>query len=234
MQPKRGDLVPSVPLHYHPLQPSFPTDALERNTRIPSVSAERGDPLGPSSAHGAFNTSLKGTRAMLRRRGRRAETIVPTVEDAVRDWLGGEFDTPPRNADWFVMDATPVDYAAARAERQNGGPSRRMPPQHQVADVPELPISNGKIGAVLELSRSPAHLSWAVPDAFDRLVVHLVARYYELVSWSEPHKPRYCTTTNPRRGSADGDGPSRALDPHRPPQHCSCQGSTSLARPPHP
>ncbi|BEI81167.1 hypothetical protein CcaverHIS002_0203270 [Cutaneotrichosporon cavernicola] len=186
VQPKQGDMVPSVPLHYHPLQPSFPSDTLERSTPIPSVSG-RADPLGSSSVNGAFSTSLKGTRAILRRRGRRAEAIVPVIEDAVRSWLAGEFDTPPTQADWFPIDPTPVDYAAT-TEGQNGGPSRRLPTQHQAADVPELPVSNRKVAAVLELSRSPAHLSWAVPDSFDRLVVHLVVRYYELVSWSEDER----------------------------------------------
>lgn len=180
-------MVPSVPLHYHPLRPSFPNGAIERNTPIPSASAVRADPLGQSSAHGAFSTSLKGTRAVLRRRGRRAETIVPKVENAVRSWLGGEFEAPPADSAWCTVDATLVDYAASRPEGQNGaGPSRRMPQQHQVqAEVPDLPITRGQVAAVLELSRSPAHLSWAVPDSFDRLVVHLVARYYELISWSE-------------------------------------------------
>lgn len=125
---------------------------------------------------------------MLRRRGRRAETIVPTVENAVRSWLGGEFDTLPTDNSWHTIDATTVDYATAvKPEGQNGtGPSRRMPQQHQVqAEVPDLPILMGQVPAVLELARSPAHLSWAVPDSFDRLVVHLVARYYEMISWSE-------------------------------------------------
>ncbi|CAK9780070.1 hypothetical protein CC85DRAFT_311187 [Cutaneotrichosporon oleaginosum] len=184
--PKRGDMMPTVPLHYHPLRPSFPSDALERSTHIPSVSAARADPLGASSAHGAFTTSLKGTRAMLRRRGRRAETIVPVLENAVRAWLGGEYDKPP-GGDWAPIDPTVVDYSDAATGEGQSGPSR-LPRQHQVTDVPELPIVNGKVSAVLELSRSPAHLSWTVPDSFDRLVVHLVARYYELISWSEDQR----------------------------------------------
>lgn len=113
---------------------------------------------------------------------------MPTVEDAVRSWLGGEFDCETEDA-WRTIDATEVDYASAiRPEGQanGGGPSRRMPQQHHMREaVPDLPIVKGQVAAVLELSRSPAHMSWAVPDSFDRLVVHLVARYYELISWSE-------------------------------------------------
>lgn len=38
--------------------------------------------------------------------------------------------------------------------------------------------------AILELAREPGRLVWHVPDSFERLVVHLVARYYGLVSFS--------------------------------------------------
>ncbi|GMK57018.1 hypothetical protein CspeluHIS016_0308580 [Cutaneotrichosporon spelunceum] len=215
VQPKRGDMVPSVPLHYHPLRPSFPCDTLEWSTPMPSVLG-RADPFGPSSTHGAFSTSLKGTRAMLRRRGRRAESIVPLIEEAVRGWIGGEFDTPPSHANWFPIDATLVDYSPI-TESQNGVSSRRLPAQHQVGDVPELPVSNGRLAAVLELSRSPAHLSWAVPDSFDRLVVHLVARYYELISWSEDERTttgqivRLTHIVRPNMARAKAPPPSHAL-----------------------
>lgn len=192
VNPKRTDMTPSVPLHYHPLRPSFPAESLERNAHMASAEASRCDPLAPSSKAGVFSTSLKGTRAMLRRRGRRAETFVPTVENAVRAWLGGQFELSQSDlVQWQVLDSSEVEVAASdtgsdSTSNARAGPSRRLPSRHEVAEeVPSLPITEGKAPAVLELSRSPAHLSWAVPDSFDRLVVHLVARYYDLLSWSE-------------------------------------------------
>ena len=38
--------------------------------------------------------------------------------------------------------------------------------------------------AIVELVREPGHLVWAVADGFERLIVHLLARYYELLSYS--------------------------------------------------
>jgi hypothetical protein len=38
--------------------------------------------------------------------------------------------------------------------------------------------------ALVELMRAPHHLIWAVADSFERLVVHLLCRYYELSSFS--------------------------------------------------
>jgi hypothetical protein len=39
--------------------------------------------------------------------------------------------------------------------------------------------------AIVELVREPGHLVWAVADGFERLIVHLLARYYELLSFSK-------------------------------------------------
>lgn len=102
---------------------------------------------------------------------------------------------------WSVVDAAWVDLKQGPGgslgdQADEAGPStspqadRRMPARHQVnEELPALPHRNeggsSQIPAVLEYSRSPAHLTWAVADSFDRLVVHLVARYYELNSWSE-------------------------------------------------
>ncbi|KAL1410866.1 hypothetical protein Q8F55_001809 [Vanrija albida] len=181
--PRRGDYTPSVPLHHHPLRPAFPPSAIERSAPIPPSAGSRRDPLSRSSQAGAFSTSLKGTRALLRRGGRRAEVIVPPLEGAVRAWLGGEFGGADELG-WRVVEATRVELAPSTPRSAVTGHS--VPPQHRVqAPLPPLPVDDGGVPALLELSRSAAHLSLAVPDSFDRLVVHLVARYYDLVSWSE-------------------------------------------------
>jgi len=39
--------------------------------------------------------------------------------------------------------------------------------------------------AIVELIRAPGHLVWAVADGWERLIVHLLVRYYGLISFSE-------------------------------------------------
>lgn len=175
---------------------------------IPPADLPERDPLSTSSQHGAFSTSLKGTRALLRKRsggGRRTAELVGRVEASLRGWLDGEGMLDEEDAQeerpWTVVDAALVDMkqgnswgAGDQADEAGLSTSpqadRRMPARHQVTEeLPVLPVrsegATSQVPAVLEYSRSPAHLTWAVADSFDRLVVHLVARYYELNSWSE-------------------------------------------------
>lgn len=39
--------------------------------------------------------------------------------------------------------------------------------------------------AIIELVRAPGHLVWAIADGWERLIVHLLVRYYGLISFSE-------------------------------------------------
>lgn len=50
--------------------------------------------------------------------------------------------------------------------------------------VPAIRAANQR-AAIIELVREPGHLVWAIADGFERLIVHLLARYYELLSFSE-------------------------------------------------
>jgi len=48
-----------------------------------------------------------------------------------------------------------------------------------------LVISEAETGPVMvEISRSPANLCWHVRDGFTRFLVHTVARYWNIVSFS--------------------------------------------------
>ena len=63
--------------------------------------------------------------------------------------------------------------------------ARRLPPTLRPPNpLPPLPVKDGFVPAILEITRSPAHISLAVVDPYDRLIVHLLARYYECLSWS--------------------------------------------------
>ena len=196
--PTRSDYTPPIPLHHRTVQPSFPPAVIPRSAPIPPVSTPDKDPFSSDSRHGAFSTSLKGIRALLRKRGKRAESMVKIVEDQIRGWLDGQGWALAASGDdssWTVLGSALVDVDTDVAENVYDSESvpstlppssRRMPAHHQMRDsLPIMPVTDGKVPAILELSRSPAHLSWTMTDGFDRLVVHLVARYYDLVSWSE-------------------------------------------------
>ena len=101
----------------------------------------------------------------------------------------------PEEERWAAIDPHVAPEAQAEqmpaatsdtADLISSGPSRvdrRVPTIHRPRTVlPTLPTPRP---AVIELSRSPAHLSWAVADPFERLVVHLLCRYYELVTFSK-------------------------------------------------
>ncbi|WVF67271.1 hypothetical protein IAT40_002020 [Kwoniella sp. CBS 6097] len=277
VQPSRSDYAPPIPLQARSSSrpsASFPPGTVSRSAAIPSTVPPERDPRSSDSINGAFTLSLKGTRALLRKRGagagagggggRRVEQFVGTVEKEIRGWLDGDYglngfghgngnrQVDGEGADldasesgpWRVIDNTLCEYPVpvpVPVDSSTSGPSsssptatattrntsaqsgstnpphptvngRRMPLQHQItALLPPLPTTttngsddnnNGASATaakstrqgpcVLEYSRSPAHLSWFIPESFERLVVHLISRYYELLSWSEA----YTTTSN--------------------------------------
>ncbi|WWD03972.1 hypothetical protein V865_002032 [Kwoniella europaea PYCC6329] len=198
--PLKSDYYPSVPLQVHPLQkPIFPSDAIPRKQSIPSTVRPQRDVNSTDAVNGNFQLSLKGIRALLRKkRGRRVESLVQAVEGEMRKWLGGDWSLNLSSTEgaegsrWKVIDGTLVDIPVEKNGETSGSNTnnrRRLPIQHQLNGLlPSLPKENDQIPSILEISRSPAHLSWYIVDPFERLVVHLLARYYELISWSESHQ----------------------------------------------
>jgi hypothetical protein len=95
---------------------------------------------------------------------------------------------------WRILDNQLVEVSTNDAAGTTTSSQRRsLPERHRVeAALPPLPYegsSTKQLPAILELSRSPAHLTWTVTESFERLVVHLVVRYYDLISWSELPSP---------------------------------------------
>lgn len=187
VRPTKADYAPPVPLQVRPSRPSFPAGAIPRTTPVPPALVPERDPFSPDSRQGSFSTSLKGTRAMLRKRGKRAEGLVTKADTEIRKWLGGEWGdlNVQEGGQWRVIDERLVDYSSETAAASASSAGRRLPTHRGLDILPDLPIENGQIPAILEISRSPAHLSWCLSESFDRLVVHLLSRYYELASWSE-------------------------------------------------
>jgi hypothetical protein len=171
---------------------------------IPVVEIPVKDPFSASSVNGTFSTSLKGIRQALRKKGRRTEVVVQRVEDEIRGWLSGkgvleaeaeaeaEEEDGEKCGEWKIVDDTLVETTFGLQPNgegeaaQNATGSRRMPVRHRLqGSLPPLPISEGTLPAILELSRSVGHLTWLAVEGFERLVTHLVCRYYEVVSWSK-------------------------------------------------
>ena len=166
--PTRADFYPSVPLNSR-LGPVFPPNQVPRSSYVPSSERPTKDPFSSDSRNGTFGTSLKGVRAMLRKRGRRAEKLILVVEQEMRSWLNGGgwlakaseteggmengVDQDSSNSlGWTTIDSSMVDCPPGSGSAP--GPSRRLPDQHQVkAALPELPVEASQIPAVLELSR---------------------------------------------------------------------------------
>ncbi len=49
----------------------------------------------------------------------------------------------------------------------------------------QIPGRKSSVPAIVELAHAPGHLVWAVMDPFERLIVHLLCRYYDLISFSK-------------------------------------------------
>jgi hypothetical protein len=216
---------------------------LPRSSTIPGVELPAKDPFSNDSVNGTFSTSLKGIRQALRKKGRRTEVVVQRVEDEIRGWLGGkgvlEAEAAAADSDnedgscgrWKVVDETLIESSFRTKDQVEGdgdnglvAGSRRMPARHRLrGDLPPLPITDGTLPAILELSRSVGHLTWLAVEGFERMVIHLVCRYYELVSWSELVLPFLGTKLTCRRGPHDEYGRASSSDPYYP----TCNRQTS-------
>jgi len=136
-------------------------------------------PIDPFSATmGAFNRSLKGVRKNMRRLV--GSHVCPTGEPGPLEQILTKIDH--RLSSWIdshtVWKATETDFSRTVVE-PNPWPSS-APLRHQ--PVPE-PSSEPSI---VEISRSPHMLNWEVGNPFGRYLVHCVARYYGIVSFSRP------------------------------------------------
>lgn len=180
--------------------PPLPLDTLPRSTAIPPADLPAKDPFSTSSVNGTFSTSIKGIRQALRKKGRRTEVVVQKVEDGIRSWLSGQGvlsnGDDCEESKWTVIDDTLLEDHTEVLERESSGTAhghgqsstsgRRIPQQYRVehGSTPPLPVRDDLVPAILELSRSAGHLTWLAIESFERLVVHLICRYYEVVSFS--------------------------------------------------
>ncbi|KAH9466646.1 hypothetical protein MJO28_000738 [Puccinia striiformis f. sp. tritici] len=136
-------------------------------------------PIDPFSATmGAFNRSLKGVRKNIRRLvGTHpsleggpgpVEEMLIKIDERLSSWIDSN----------TVWKATETDYTRTIVEPNpwpSSGPARHQP-------LPKLCSEP----SIVEVSRSPHMLNWEVQNPFGRFLVHCVARYYGIVSFSRP------------------------------------------------
>ncbi|SCZ88820.1 BZ3500_MvSof-1268-A1-R1_Chr10-4g03104 [Microbotryum saponariae] len=216
-RPSRIDLFPGpVPPASTTFVP--PPKSFSRSVYVPRSTAVDGPlPQDPSSTTlGAFSLSLRGLRREIRAMsGRRpnsslqginrTEELVNTIESQLHDWLSmstartpaGYYHVSPTSVDMSsrlvggrVIDATPVEDwsppSTAIGARDDDllsdlptSSSRRTGSK----TIPEPPAS------ITETLRSPSQLVWSLPSPHARYLLHAVARYYRLHSFSRAISP---------------------------------------------
>ncbi|KAK4047628.1 hypothetical protein OIV83_005286 [Microbotryomycetes sp. JL201] len=182
---KRDFLSPGVPAvestTFAPPPSSFP-----RSLYVPS--APTGKTRHAPSTAGQFKMSARGTRRTLRSmmgsskgQGGRTEEVLKLMEDEIRSWLMQSGAIPESyyhsSVEGRVLDSTPVeDWVMEQLETVTHGSEATSSP---TAPPPTL----------TELTRSPSTLVWLIPSPHARFLLHVLARYYALQSFSRPMSP---------------------------------------------
>jgi hypothetical protein len=169
----------SIPTFPSPLPPSL----LPRTRPAPSPSPPEFDPS--SAEAGTFTLSLKGIRRTLRNRGPRGRELVEIVEKELDAWeeavghgrggvwrFGGrqEQDRGERVIDPFLV---PAPQGGEGSASNVGGASGERSLPLQVNPLPmditiQSFVEGEMVPAIVELARSPASLTWVVPEGFER------------------------------------------------------------------
>ena len=159
--------------------PSFPSPP--PSTFYPYRPSSASDPSSSSSAanvfddtkaadFGRFSLPIKGLKKSTRRivsDGGPGEEIVQTVDSQIRDWLdGAHVFLNPNDSSSAASGAVILDL-----EGHGKAPS----------DEP----------TIVQVSRLPHSIIWSIQDPFVRFLVHAIARYYRVVSFtkSDPSTP---------------------------------------------
>ena len=171
---------------------STPTDA-------PSEAA-----LAASAEAGHFAMSLRGLRRTLRmatgprtRRGDggATEQVLEIMERELGDWLGMSGRIP----EGFYHDSTAaaagasLRHAVSRGKLLDSTPLDDvfLPPVEQLPDLPTRhdEPQDTSVPTLTELARQPHTLVWLAPSPHHRFLLHCLARYYDLSSFSRPLSP---------------------------------------------
>lgn len=111
------------------------------------------------------------------KQGGRAEIVVLKVEKELLSWLS---ESGAIGGEWTKVGERTIDDTLVSE------------PHH----LPDSLLPELERPAIVELSQTPGNIVWAIGDAYTRFLVHSVARYYSLISFS---KLAPATSTTPSR-----------------------------------
>lgn len=142
----------------------------------------------PSAAMGSFNRSLKGLRKNIRRILIGPPTLTRTLDGEPR---GGRVEELLRIIDHQLSGWTRMGVVWMSEDLDLGLEGGRVLDQTLYPDPglasPRLASATAQEVSqptIIEITRSPHMLTWDVPDPFARYLVHSVARYYSIVSFT--------------------------------------------------
>ncbi|GAA5966513.1 hypothetical protein JCM3765_007595 [Sporobolomyces pararoseus] len=147
---------------------------------------------------GQFSMSLRGLRKNLRTsvvgarvsrgQGGRTEEVLEIMERELQEWLSFE----GRVSAGFYHDG-----AISSSKVLDPTPLEDWQPPPQVESLPDEPVSRSRPpppspsppATLIELTRLPHTLVWLAPSPQHRYLLHSLARYYRLQSFSRPLSP---------------------------------------------
>lgn len=150
------------PSRFFPYKPSSDPIADPNARQAPTF-----DDSVTSADHGRFSLPMKGLKRNTRRiveAGGIGGDIVQAVDAELRGWLEG--------TEVFI---SPETVAYNNAHNLNSG--RKC--------ICEVDTDHGRMQAVNQLAKQPHALVWQSEDSFTRFLIHAIARYYSVVSFSE-------------------------------------------------
>ncbi|BGP17906.1 hypothetical protein JCM10213_003912 [Rhodosporidiobolus nylandii] len=201
-RPTRADFAPGPYMKGLTTTFSPPPASFSRSTYISSspASSPSAAALAASSDSGMFAMSLRGLRKNLRtalgaRRGEggRTEEVLEIMERELVAWLT----LSGRIPEGFYHDSTTLAPGGVyRGKLLDPTPLDDLPfLASDALSLPDLPTSSSDPSSapapptLTELSRQPHTLVWLAPSPHHRFLLHSLARYYSLQSFSRPLSP---------------------------------------------
>ncbi|GAA5883327.1 hypothetical protein JCM3774_005244 [Rhodotorula dairenensis] len=205
-RPTRADFSPGPYMKDLSTKFAPPPKSFSRSTYISSSPTETPSQaaLAASAEAGHFGMSLRGLRRTLRMAtglrakrgdGGRTEQVLEIMERELSDWLG----LSGRIPEGFYHDSTAfagtsLRQAVSRGKSLDPTPldDVSLPPIEALPDLPHTRSAaedNRDVPTLTELARQPHTLVWLAPSSHHRFLLHCLARYYDLTSFSRPLSP---------------------------------------------
>lgn len=129
-----------------------------------------------SADHGRFSLPIKGLKRNTRRivaEGGIGSQIVEAVDAELRAWLDGT------NV-WMMHEQ------GGESSNTTGNMTMPIPSLNSGKRcICEVETDHGRVQAINQFAKQPHSLVWQSEDSFTRFLVHAIARYYRIVSFSE-------------------------------------------------